>query len=396
MGVVDIIVLAVVALAAIIGWHQGLVRSALSVAGTLAGGIAAAAALPWILDRVGVLGPTAAVVSVVVVLSGVAIGNALAVTLGRPLWMALQVGPARVVDAASGALVSLVAALVVLWMLAAAVITVSSPVFGSAVRQSTVLKQVERWVPAEAADLAYSVRELLDQVHLPEVFFGLEGLPGNRVAPPPKGVSSGAVAASRSVVRVSGPTPACGQGSTGSGFVYARDRIVTNAHVVAGMSRVRVVASDGRSWGADVVHFDPGLDVAVLFVPGLELEPLEAARSLRRGDAAVIAGYPGGGPLDVRSARVVARTSESPVFSDDIYGSPTKPREIYVVRGRVIPGNSGGPLLTRDGTYAGVIFANSQEYRRTGFALSNRAVQDSLAAGVRDTVPTGTGACTRS
>jgi S1-C subfamily serine protease len=396
MGVIDLIVLAAVGLAALIGWHQGLVRSVLSVVGTVGGGLAAAAALPWILDRIGVLGPGAAAISIVVVLSGVAIGNALVVTLGRPLWMALRFGPARIVDAAAGALVSLVAGLVVMWMLAAAVATVSSPVLASAVRQSSVLRQVERWVPAEAADVAYSVRELLDQVHLPEVFFGLEGLPGNRVSPPPKNVPQAAVTASRSVVRVSGPTPSCGQGSTGSGFVYARDRVVTNAHVVAGMRQIRVVAYDGRSWGADVVHFDPDIDLAVLFIPGLELPPLPSARSLGRGDGAVIAGYPGGGPLDLRSARVVTRTSESPVFSDDIYGSPTKPREIYVVRGRVIPGNSGGPLLTRDGRYAGVIFASSQEYKRTGFALTNRAVDEAMASAARQTVPVRTGICSRA
>lgn len=395
MGVVDLIILGVLGLVALIGWHQGLVRSVLSVVGTIGGGLVAAACLPWILTRLGALGPTAAIVSVGVILLGVGIGNAVAVTLGRPLWMALQAGPARALDAAAGALVSLVAGLVAIWMVAATVAALPSPALSSAVRSSALLKQVDRLVPPQAADLAYSVRELLDQVHLPEVFFGLEGLPGNKVPPPPKNLSQAAVTASQSVVRVSGPTPSCGQGSTGSGFVYATDRIATNAHVVSGMTQVRVVSSDGRSWGADVIYFNADLDLAVLFVPGLGVAPLAPSRGVQDGDPAVIAGYPGGGPLDLRSARVVTRTSESPVFSDNIYGDPTKPREIFVVRGRVIPGNSGGPLLTRDGRYAGIVFASSQQYERTGFALTNKTVGQALRGAADRTVPVPTGTCSR-
>ncbi|HQR80112.1 MAG TPA: MarP family serine protease [Actinomycetota bacterium] len=395
MGVVDVIILGLLALVALIGWHQGLVRSVLSVAGTIAGGLVAAACLPWVLRQLGVLGPLAAVISVGVILLGVGIGNTLAITLGRPLWMAMRAGPARAVDAAAGALVSLVAGLIAIWMVAATVAALPSPALSSAVRSSTLLQQVDRLVPPQAADLAYSVRGLLNRVNLPEVFFGLEGLPGKQVPPPPKNLSQEAVTASQSVVRVTGPTPACGQGSTGSGFVYATDRIATNAHVVAGMSQVRVVSSDGRSWGADVVYFNPGLDVAVLFVPGIGLSPLSSAQPPADGDPAVIAGYPGGGPLDLRSARIVTRTNESPVFSDDIYGKPADPRNIYVVRGRVIPGNSGGPLLTRDGRYAGIVFASSQEYKRTGFALTNKTVGQALRGSADRVVPVATGGCTR-
>lgn len=394
MSAVDLVIAGLLLLVGMIGWYRGLVRSVLSVAGTIGGAIAASAALPWVLDQFGVLGPAAAAVSVGVLLLGIGVGNALAVFLGRPLWMALQHGPGRAVDAAAGALVSVVAGLVVFWMIAATMASMPSPTLSAAVRSSALLKQVERMAPAEAADLAYSVREFLDQVNLPDVFFGLEGLPGSKVGPPPKNISQAAAIASQSVVRVSGPTPACGQGSTGSGFVYAPDRIATNAHVVAGMSQVRVVSSDGRSWGADVVAFNPDLDVAVLFVPGLGLTPLSPGR-LADGDAAVIAGYPGGGPLDLRSARVVTRTSESPVFSDNIYGQAVAPRDIFVVRGRVIPGNSGGPLLTRQGEYAGVVFASSQQYKKTGFALTNRTVNQTLAKAADRTIPVATGACSR-
>lgn len=394
MSAVDLIIIGVLLLVGLIGWYRGLVRSVLSVAGTIGGLLLAAATLPWVLDRFGFLGPAAAVASVGVLLLGVGIGNAVAIFIGRPLWMALQHGPGRVVDAAAGALVSVVAGLMVFWLIAATVVSLPSQSLSAAVRSSALLKQVERMAPGQASDLAYSVREFLDQVNLPDVFFGLEGLPGSKVAPPPKNISQAAATASQSVVRVSGPTPSCGQGSTGSGFVYAIDRIATNAHVVAGMSQVRVVSSDGRSWGADVVYFNAELDLAVLFVPGLGLTPLTPGR-LSDGDAAVIAGYPGGGPLDLRSARIVTRTKESPVFSDNIYGESSAPRDIFVVRGRVIPGNSGGPLLTRSGQYAGVVFASSQQYEKTGFALTIRTVNQALEKAADRTIPVSTGPCAR-
>ena len=264
------------------------------------------------------------------------------------------------------------------------------PTLASAVRSSALLQQVERLAPSQATDLAYSVRQLLDQVHLPEVFFGLEGLPGNKVPKPPKNVSDAAVVASQSVLRL-GPTPACGQGSTGSGFVYTTDRIATNAHVVAGMSQVRVVASDGRSWGADVVYFNADLDLAVLFVPGLGVRPLEASRQVQDADPAIIAGYPGGGPLDLRSARIVTRTSGEPgVLRQHLRQThKTRARSSSCVAGH--PGNSGGPLLTRDGRYAGVIFASSQQYKRTGFALTNKSVGQALRNASDRNIPVETG-----
>ena len=87
--------------------------------------------------------------------------GALAVFIGRPIWMALQHGPGRVVDAAAGALVSAVAGLIVFWLVAAMVASFPSPTLSSAVRSSALLKQVERMAPAQASDLAYSVRRFL-------------------------------------------------------------------------------------------------------------------------------------------------------------------------------------------------------------------------------------------
>lgn len=394
MSAVDAVILGMLVVVGLVGWQQGAIRSVLSMGGALIGGVVAAIALPWVLESVGALGTEAALISIGLIVVGVGVGNALAVALGSPVWRRLQVGVGRMVDAALGALVSVVAALLVMWLMAATVTALPAPAVSRMARSSAVLSEVDRWVPAQAAQWAYSVRDLLDDVRLPEVFFGLGNLPGSQVEPPPKSVSTAAVRASQSVVRVWGPTPSCGQGSTGSGFVYAPDRVATNAHVVAGMSEVVVSLPDGSSRDADVVAFDAAKDVAVLSVPGLGLPSLPAS-SLRPRQPGVIAGYPGGGALSLRSARVVAVTDESPVFSDDIYGQSTRPRNVYVVRGTVRPGNSGGPLLTRDGEYVGIVFASSRQFPRTGFALTSSTVGRVLAQGERAQAPVATGRCAR-
>jgi hypothetical protein len=52
-------------------------------------------------------------------------------------------------------------------------------------------------------------------------------------------------------------------------------------------------------------------------------------------------------------------------------------------------------LLTRQGEYAGVVFASSQQYKKTGFALTNRTVNQTLAKAADRTIPVATGACSR-
>ena len=70
-----------------------------------------------------------------------------------------------------------------------------------------------------------------------------------------------------SVLKVYGTAPSCGRAIEGSGFVYAPERMLTNAHVVAGTTSVRVVVSDNETLAAKVVVYDPNRDVAVLAVP---------------------------------------------------------------------------------------------------------------------------------
>ena len=177
----------------------------------------------------------------------------------------------------------------------------------------------------------------------------------------------------------------CGHDSEGSGFVYAPGRVLTNAHVVAGMKKVTVQDNGDRP--ARVVLFDPDVDLAVLSVDGLSGAPLASSTTTARsGTSAVVAGYPEDGPFDPEPARI--RDAER-AYGKNIYGNNQGGhrvgRDIYSVRARVRPGNSGGPLLATDGRVLGVVFATAVDASDTGYALTaarGRARRDGRAPGL--------------
>jgi S1-C subfamily serine protease len=212
-------------------------------------------------------------------------------------------------------------------------------------------------------------------------------------APDPGVVGSrGIQAASGSVVRVQGVAPSCQRSIEGSGFVISPDHVLTNAHVVAGVtSRQTVTTNAGQTLNASVVYYDPQVDVAILWVPELNLAPLQFAGSANPGDNAVVAGY----PLDAASLHLVpariggVQNAQGP----NIYETSTVTRQIYEIRAVVKSGNSGGPLLSPGGTVDGVVFAAAVGVSDTGFALTAAEVSGDASAGAHLTSPVSTGAC---
>jgi S1-C subfamily serine protease len=194
--------------------------------------------------------------------------------------------------------------------------------------------------------------------------------------------------AAASVARVSGNAYACGRGSSGTGFVIAEDRVVTNAHVVAGVDTPivelpGVTAREGR-----VVYFDPVDDLAVIAVDDLGAAVLPFSPTLAAGDAAVVQGYPYGGPFTMVSAGV---QSVGTATVPDVYDRSWNPREIYALQATVRPGNSGGPLLTADGAVAGVVFARAENDEDLGYAMTMAELTPvaARAPSLRDTVSSG-------
>ena len=213
-------------------------------------------------------------------------------------------------------------------------------------------------------------------------------------APDPSVVNAqGVQSASNSVVRVQGIAPSCSRSIEGSGFVISPDHVLTNAHVVAGVtSRQTVTIGNGaNTLLATVVYYDPQVDVAILYVPRLNLTPLQFAGSANPGDNAVVAGYPLDAPhLHLVPARIGGvQNAQGP----NIYETTTVTRQIYEIRAVVKSGNSGGPLLSPQGTVDGVVFAAAVGVSDTGFALTAAEVSEDASAGEHLTSPVSTGAC---
>jgi S1-C subfamily serine protease len=219
--------------------------------------------------------------------------------------------------------------------------------------------------------------------------FGMRSL-----APPDPALTASSVLrqAEPSIVKIKDTAPSCHKQFEGTGFVYATDRIITNAHVVGGTDgRPQVFTPDGREMVATVVLFDARRDVAVLYVPGLRLPALIFNDRGKADAGAVIAGYPDDGSLRLAAARIQLRQA---VSGPDIYKSPNKvTREVFWLSGAVQPGNSGSPLLAPDGTVYGLIFAADITNSQTGYALTASEVGGDAAAGRGAVQQVGTQHC---
>lgn len=392
MNWLDLVLLVSAVSFAVSGYRQGFVAGVLAFTGFLAGGVAGLLLAPTLVSSLDP-GLGQSVLAVGLVLLAATVGQ---VTLG---WVGSMVRdritwrPARVVDNGLGAAVSVVALLVVAWFLASSLRPGPMPSLSREIGGSKVVAAVDRVMPDRARTLFSSFRRVLDDTALPPVFSGLSPERIRRV-PPPDGTVTGTPAvrrAARSVVEVTGTAEDCRRTLDGSGFVVAPQRVLTNAHVVAGVTDPQVrIGGKGRRYDARVVEFDPRRDLAVLFVPDLTAPALRLDSSAGGGDDAVVAGFPGGGPFRLVAARV---RDEIRARGYDIYHRSQVTREIFSLYADVEPGNSGGPLLSPAGAVYGVIFAKSLDDSNTGYALTADEVRPVVRAGRDATAKVGTDTC---
>lgn len=394
MNVVDWVLVGAIVVFAWTGWRQGFVAGLLSFIGFLGGGVLGAFLVPAVVERTSLVGVVRALVVALGVLTVAAVGQVIAASVGRRVRESITWRPARALDNVGGALLNVLALAVVLWIVASAVAVLPNSSLTRQIRQSSVLVGLDRLVPDSARDLFSGLRDLVDSSGMPRVFSGLGELTGPEVEEPDPALTKDPAvrAAWDSLVQVAGDTLECQTSVTGSGFVYAPERVLTNAHVVAGIDSPRVqLRGVGESYPARVVAFDPRLDLAVLLVPGLPATPLDfAARPAERGDPAVVAGFPGGGRLTASAARVRAVI---PARGEDIYGRSGVLREVYAFRGEVRPGNSGGPLLAPDGEVYGVVFASGLGDAETGYAITAEQSQEVADEGRSAVSRVDTGSC---
>ncbi|MFJ6652015.1 MarP family serine protease [Microbacterium sp. NPDC091313] len=374
MLLVDIVLVALLVLAVLVGVQRGLLASLGLFAGLAVGAVAAY----WVMPLVGLWVPTAvwrtaavAAAGIVVLLLGAAVGSA----VGRILRRGADRIRLRIPERLLGGVVSLLAAALAVSFVGGALTATGTPVISSALASSQVLRFIDSTTPPA---LRTAMAELRGTV------FG-EGLPTlGRLLEPAVTPSAPDVAlddpalteAAQSVAKISGVAYACGITATGSGFAVAPDLVLTNAHVVAGVDEPIVELPGRPAVDGRVVYFDPVDDLAVVAADGLGAEPLEVADTLPVGAAAVVQGYPHGGPFTSGAAQVL---SVGTVSVPDIYDEGTAAREIYALAATVQPGNSGGPLLTTDGQVAGIVFARSDEGDAVGYAMTTAELQPVLS-----------------
>jgi S1-C subfamily serine protease len=349
---------------------------------------------PRVIDRWSP-GPAQVAVAAAIVIVAALFGQALLTAVARRLRGVLRWSPLRILDSGLGALLSVLGLLAISWFLATAARTSTVPVIAREVSQSRVLRAIDSAMPQESRSLFASFRGLLDEGQFPEVFGGLAPERILPVAPPDRAVPQTAAVrrAAGSIVQVTGSAPSCDRRIEGSGFVYAAQHVLTNAHVVAGVTDPTVtVGGRGTAYAATVVAFDPERDVAVLYVPHLpaSARPLPLVAGTSRGDSGVVAGFPRGGPYRTGPARVreVLRAR-----GPDIYGRRQTSRDVLSLYAVVQPGNSGGPLLTSRGGVEGLVFAKSVDDPKTGYALTIGEISP-VADGARArTAHVSTGGC---
>ncbi|EFC84477.1 MarP family serine protease [Parafrankia sp. EUN1f] len=392
MNLLDLVLIALTVMFAISGYRQGFAVGALSFIGFLGGGFLGAKIASPFAELIGRADDGALVGLIVVVglaLTGQIIGTALGtVVRGRLTWRAGQR-----VDAVAGAALSGVSVLLVGWLLATTVDRSPFQTLARAARGSEILGAVDAQMPDDVRHTFSDLRQLMDDQGFPEVFAGLNGERIVATDPPDAAVVNATEVqnAASSILKIRGQAPSCGKQVEGTGFVFTPQHVMTNAHVVAGVSEV-VVEVGAQSLPAEVVEFDPDRDVAVLYVPDLRRAPLrfQASPPGEAGDPVVVAGYPQDGPYTTEPARI---RNEQTASAPDIYSRGTVRREIFAIRGQVLPGNSGGPLLSDTGAVLGVVFAAATDDDDTGYVLTAQEVSVPAQRGAQATAPVSTQGC---
>lgn len=393
MNILDLLLVLLLIGYGVSGFRQGFVMGALGVVGLLGGGLFGVIVTPLILRR---FEPSLSIslIALAIVLGCAVIGQAVGAQLGAAVKAKMTWRPAYVVDAAGGVGLSMAAALVVCWILGTAVATAHLGELTRLVNGSAILSTVNRVMPeyADRAMLAFS--RVVDPQIFPRY---LAPFAPEEIQPTPEPdravlADPDIERAADSVVKILGVADQCARSLEGSGFVYSDDRVMTNAHVVAGVSDPVVRTRDGQNYPAKVVTYDPERDIAVLSVPDIDARALDFDLDAARGDSGAVLGYPGNGPFRAGASRIRA---EQRLRGPNIYGSDEVVREVYSLYAEVRPGNSGGPLIGDDGSVAGLIFAASVEDQNTGYALTAKEVAGAARQGIASDAPVSTGACAR-
>ena len=390
MDILDLVIVVFLVTFAASGVRRGLTGVALALAGLLAGLFLGAIIAPPIATAI-TKDPTARPLFAIGIFVGVTlivegVGAGIGFRIRQHTEHTVLLGK---VDAAAGGVLGLVAALAAAWYLGLMFSQSPWVTLDNQISNSTIERSLDGFMPRPPGFLA-TIGNLFRPGDFPNPFSTILDVPQAPVAIPPLIDTAGIREATSVTAKVI--AAGCGGGAeAGSSWPLAAGYFVTNAHVVAGSSSIEIDTLNGGRHTARVVLFDPDTDLAILYSPGLTLRPLVIVDSTpARGTSGAVIGYPGGGAEQVVPAAVSATELAT---GYNIYGDTLVTRRLEVLAARVIPGNSGGPLVNDNGQVIGVVFAASTTAPDVGYALTMPQVYPDLQAGEHRTAQVSTQTC---
>lgn len=383
---IDWLILAMCAFAASGGFRLGFVARAMSWAGMGLGFGLAVLLLPAVLRSAQELSSTSKLgVVILMMLAGALLGQMAGLFAGSKVINVLpNTSRVLLVDRVAGAGAGVIGVLVMLWLMLPTAANLPGWT-AQAARNSVIARAIYDHAP-DPPDTMQTLRRLIGDSNFPAVFDSLQATPDNGPAPSSVSLSTAVVDAVRaSTVKVEGD--ACRKTQEGSGFAVGDGLIATNAHVVAGERKTRVLTPSGDAYSANVVLYDAARDLALLRVPRYVAPPLPIASAATVGETGAVFGHPGGqDALNIQPATV---SRQIIAVGRDLYDRQQTKRDVLVLASQLHPGDSGGALVNVQGKVIGVAFAVAPDRANTSYALSTSELRAVLARSHDQTVSTG-------
>lgn len=399
MDLLDVVIFAAVCFFAYSGWKRGITWVGLSLIGLILGvflGAFMAPRLARFFTQSATLRPTLTTglfFAIILIVQGI----------GTAVGFRFRLKTLRTSFAESDSLLGSVAAVlgvfIVSWYLGITFAHSRWTYLDNQINGSFTVRFLAAFAPQPPAYLA-QIEHAIGGSDAPDPFAGLEQitLPTEAIPPGSSIDTPGIHFSTDNTAKVISQIPSsqsCTGAEAGSGFAISTDYLVTNAHVVAAGTQFTVITPDGNSHtDVTVVLFDADTDVAILHVPDLGMKPLTIlADDPKSGVTGAVIGYPGGG--DEKAVPMAVRGTEH-AQGFNIYADQYVTRDIVVVAGQIIPGNSGGPLVDNNGDVIGLVFAESTASPgQEGYALSIPQIAPDLQSGVTKTAAVSTEGCTQ-
>lgn len=387
MTVLDWVIIAIIALYFLVGIRQGLFVTLGTFVGFVLGAVAAIYATPWVINQVS--SQWYLLAGLGTVLACLVLGQTLGMTLGSAIRRASDRTPLRGLERLAGGVLNMVLASLVIVTVVLVVRPLGIPAVTALTAESKVVTWMMQVTPASAQEKVTEIRgQIVQATGLPEIS---QLLYPEQSAPLGTIETAALEEAGWSVVQVVGAAQACNYTSEGSGFVVDGGLVVTNAHVVTGVSTPTLLSRDGQAVTGDVVYYDAERDIAIISAPDLALAPLTVNGAEVASDTEVaFMGYPGGGPFTSRAAIVQGLGYTQTINSQT--GETNPSRLVYQLAAQVQQGNSGGPVLTEDGQVMAMVFAKSTQ-SQTGYAVPASQILEALAQVSATSPEVATGQC---